>query len=265
MKRLRPYLSAFRVRALLEMQYRGAALGGVITNSFFGLVLVSLYRTLIGDSDPAFLAQTVTYVWLQQGFFRALFTSEGELNQQIMTGSVAYTMIRPVDLQLWWMCRELGAKLVGSFMRLVPMAALQFLLPAGYRMGLPCSTAGFAQFLVSLSLGFVCAAELNSLCAAITMITLDSRGVSAMISLLMAIFCGNVIPLTMFPERVQVLIRYQPFAQLIDAPIRMYTSAMPPAEFLLTLAVQLGWIVALTLTARGLWNRHLRRLIVQGG
>lgn len=36
---LRPYLTAFRIRALLETQYRGAALGGVITQAFFGLVL----------------------------------------------------------------------------------------------------------------------------------------------------------------------------------------------------------------------------------
>ena len=45
--RLRPYLSAFRVRALLETQYRGAALGGLVTQMFFGLVYIALYLSLI--------------------------------------------------------------------------------------------------------------------------------------------------------------------------------------------------------------------------
>ena len=44
--RLRPYLSAFRVRALLETQYRGAALGGLVTQMFFGLVYIALYHAL---------------------------------------------------------------------------------------------------------------------------------------------------------------------------------------------------------------------------
>ena len=44
--RLRPYLSAFRVRALLETQYRGAALGGLVTQVFFALVYIALYHAL---------------------------------------------------------------------------------------------------------------------------------------------------------------------------------------------------------------------------
>ena len=34
------------------------------------------------------LPETISYVWLQQLFFRALLASEGELNEQIMFGSI---------------------------------------------------------------------------------------------------------------------------------------------------------------------------------
>ena len=39
MKKLKPYLSTLRLRAMLELQYRGAALGGMMTQLFFGLSL----------------------------------------------------------------------------------------------------------------------------------------------------------------------------------------------------------------------------------
>lgn len=44
--RWRPYWSAFRLRALMESQYRAAALGGMVTQLFFALVLISLYQAL---------------------------------------------------------------------------------------------------------------------------------------------------------------------------------------------------------------------------
>lgn len=263
--KLRPYRSAFRLRALLETQYRAAALGGLITNTFFGLVMALLYQALFDGGDPAFLRETITYVWLQQAFFRALFAPDGELSQLIMSGSIAYAMVRPVDQQLWWASRDLAAKLVSTFMRLVPMLAIQLLLPADLRMSLPASPVAFAQFALSLMLGFLCLTQIGSLCSAFTMITLDNKGVSGMLNLMLAALCGNVIPLTLFPEHLQALVRYQPFAQALDAPIRMYLHAQTGDEFAVSLAVQAVWLLALTALARALWRSHLKRLIVQGG
>ena len=124
--KLRPYLTAFRVRALLETQYRGAALGGLVTQLFFGLVYACLYSALYAGSDPAGLRATVTYVWLQQMFFRALFMSDGEFQQQILSGSLAYTLCRPVDQHLYWISRNLAAQIIGMLMRALPMILLQF-------------------------------------------------------------------------------------------------------------------------------------------
>ena len=95
--------------------------------------------------------------------------------------------------------------------------------------------------------------------------TLDSRGISGMINLLMMILAGNIIPLTLFPETVQALLRYQPFAQALDAPIRMYQHAQSTAEFSINLAAQLGWLAVLIAGGRALWRQHLRSVTVQGG
>lgn len=265
MNKLRPYLTAFRIRALLETQYRGAALGGLVTQLFFGLVYAYLYSALYAGSDPAGLRATVTYVWLQQMFFRALFVSDGELQQQILSGSLAYTLCRPVDQHLYWISRNLAAQVVGAGMRALPMLLMQFLLPAEVRMALPASPLAFMQFLLCLVLGIFCVSQVHAITLACTMKTLDNRGLSAMLSLLLMTFSGNVVPLTLFPQSVQQLIRYQPFAQVLDAPIRMYLEGQPMDEWLLNLAVQLCWIAALMALGRWMWARQLRNVTVQGG
>ncbi|MBE5805049.1 MAG: hypothetical protein E7316_11135 [Clostridiales bacterium] len=263
--KLRPYLTAFRVRALLETQYRGAALGGLVTQMFFALVYICLYTALYAGGDPTGLRATVSYVWLQQMFFRAMFMSDGEMQQQILSGSLCYTLCRPVDQHLYWISRNLAAQVVGVAMRAIPMLLLQCLLPQAYRIALPASPLALGQFVISLMLGVFCVSQLHAISLACTMKTLDHRGLSAMLSLLLMTFSGNVVPLTLFPEGFQQLIRYQPFAQVLDAPIRMYLEGQPMGEWLFNLAVQLMWIAALMALGRWMWRRQLRNVTVQGG
>ncbi|MBQ3155325.1 MAG: ABC-2 family transporter protein [Clostridia bacterium] len=265
LRSLRPYMTVFRLRALMETQYRAAALGGLVTQVFFGLVYIFLYTALYAGNSPEMLRDTITYVWLQQMFFRMMFSSDGELTNLIMSGGVAYMLVRPVDQHRFWVCRDVGGRLVGAMMRLIPMLAVQFILPRELRIGLPDGWLSLAQFGLSLLIGCVCLCELMSILDAINMKTLDKRGVSAILNLTMMTFSGNVIPLTLFPDGLQTLIRYQPFAQALDAPIRMYQSCAALPEWALTVAVQLVWIVILRWIGRSMWQRRLDNMTVQGG
>ena len=65
---MKAYLSIFRMRRKMETQYRGAVLGGLICQVFFGIVLVAIYRALYaGKPQPIPLSHVTTYVWLQIG------------------------------------------------------------------------------------------------------------------------------------------------------------------------------------------------------
>ena len=244
-------------------RYRGAAIGGMVTQAFFGVMLVALYSALAGEGE--LLRQTATYVWLQQIFFRAFFTTGGEINEQIMSGSVCYSLLRPIDLHFWCVCREMAAKIVGVSMRILPMFLIQFILPENWRMLPPDSLVAFIQFFLSLLIGFCVIAQVNMITAAVTMRTLDNKGFSGLINLVMMILSGNIIPLTLAPERLQAVLRWQPFAQMLDAPIRMYLHTASLGEWALSLGVQLAWLVGLTLFSRALWGHNIRRIELQGG
>ena len=262
---LRPYMTVLRLRAMMETQYRAAALGGLVTQVFFGLVYIFLYTTLYAGESPEMLRDTITYVWLQQMFFRMMFSTDGELQNLILSGGVAYMLVRPVDQHRFWVCRDVGGRLVGAMMRLIPMLLIQFLLPAELRIALPDGWLSLVQFVVSLLIGCVCLCELMSIVDAVVMQTLDKRGISAILNLTMLTFSGNVIPLTLFPDGLQALIRYQPFAQALDAPIRMYQSCAGLPEWALNVAVQILWVFILRAIGRSMWHARLNTMIVQGG
>ena len=263
---MRSYLSAFRLRRKMELQYRGAMIGGIICQVVFGLILIALYRALYAGKPQALpLDHVVTYVWLQQAFFRMLLASDPDLLDKIRTGSIAYDLCRPLNLYGFYYARIMAQKITGSLMRAIPMLVFAGLLPAGWGISLPASVPGLLLSLASLLLGLLCVSALENITMASTMRTLDPRGVQAMLNLLMMTLSGNILPLTLFPDSWQKVITLLPYAQLLDAPIRLYTGDAPVNTAAGILLIQGGWVIVLTALGIWLWNRHQRRMIIQGG
>ena len=263
---MKAYFSVFRLRRRLETQYRGAALGGIICQIFFGLVLIALYRALYaGKPQTLPLSHITTYVWLQQAFFRMLVASDADLMDKIRTGSIAYDLCRPISLYGFYYARILAQKLMGSLLRAVPMLVFAALLPEGWGIVLPASLPALLCSLAALIIGLFCVSALENITMAFTMRTLDSRGMQAMLNLLMMIFAGNILPLTLFPDSWQPIISALPYAQLLDAPIRLYTGEYALSQAGLILLRQGAWTAALVLLGRSMWQRNQRHLVVQGG
>ena len=263
---MKSYLSVFRLRRRMELQYRGAMLGGILCQMFFGLILIAVYRALYDSRPQPFpLSRVVTYVWLQQAFFRMLVASDPDLLDKIRSGGIAYDLCRPLSLSGFYYVRILAQKMMGSLMRAVPMLLFAALLPDGWGISLPASPAGLLLGLTALCLGLLCVSALENITMGITMRTLDPRGIQGMLNLLMMTFCGNILPLTLFPDSWQPVITFLPFAQLLDAPIRLYTGEYLPEFAPRVLALQAGWTVLLVLLGLLLWRRNQKRLILQGG
>ena len=263
---MRAYFSVFRMRLRMELQYRGAMIGGIFCQIFFGLVLVALYRALYaGKPQPIPIEHVTTYVWLQQALFRMLIATDPDLFDKIRSGNMSYDMCRPVNMYWFYYARIAAQKLMGSMMRGIPMLIFAALLPKGWGIVLPSSVPGLLLGLAALFFGFLCMCAIENITMGFTMLTLDPRGIQSMLSLLMVTFSGNLLPLTLFPDSWQKVITLLPYAQLLDAPIRLYTGEYLPAEALRIMSVQAVWTLIIITFGIRLWNINKKRMIVQGG
>ena len=263
---MKAYLSVFRMRLRMETQYRGAVLGGIVCQVFFGLILISVYRALYaGKPQPLPFSHVATYVWLQQAFFRMLLSSDADLMDKIRTGAIAYDLCRPIRLYGFYYARIMAQKLMGSLLRAFPMLVFAALLPEGWGISLPASLPALALSLAALLLGLCCVCAMENITMAFTMRTLDPRGFQAMLNLLMMILSGNILPLTLFPDSWQRVITLLPYAQMLDAPIRLYTGEYALSQAPGVLLLQGVWTALLVLAGLLLWRRNQRRMIIQGG
>ncbi len=263
---MRAYLSIFRLRLRLETQYRGAVIGGILCQMFFGLILIALYRALYAGKPQSLpLSHVTTYVWLQEAFFRMLLASDAELLDKIRTGGIAYDLCRPLHLYGFYYARIMAQKLMGSLLRAFPMLVFAFLLPGSWGIILPASVPAFVLSAAALLLGLLCVCAMENITMAFTMRTLDQRGIPAMLNLLMMILCGSVLPLTLYPDSWQRVITLLPYAQMLDAPIRLYTGEYALSQAPGVLLIQAAWTAVLVLAGCLLWQWNQRRLVIQGG
>lgn len=263
---MKKYAAIFLMRLKMETQYRGAALGGLACQVFFGLVYIALYRAFYAGKPQAFsIGSLVTYVWIQQAFFRMLLSSDGELGEKIRTGGIAYDLCRPLNFYGYYYARTMAQKLMGSLLRAVPMLLVAALLPQGWRISAPASLPALLAALGALLLGLICVCALDNITMGVTMRTIDSRGMQALLNLLMMTFSGNVLPLTLFPDAWQKVITLLPYAQLLDAPIRLYTGEWALSQAPRVLLIQGVWGLMLILGGLIIWEKNKKRLVIQGG
>ena len=159
----------------------------------------------------------------------------------------------------------MAQKSMGSLLRAFPMLLFAMLLPEGWGISATASLPALLCFAAAMLMGLACVCAMENITMAFTMRTLDHRGMQAMLNLLMMILSGNVLPLTLYPDSWQRVITLLPYAQMLDAPIRLYTGEYAPGQAAEVIALQTGWACVLIGLGLVLWKQNQRRLVIQGG
>lgn len=268
--RMRACLAFFRMRLLSGLQYRAAALAGIVTQFFWGSMEIGLYRAFYAAAPERFpmrFSALTSYIWLRQAFLALLntWTYENELFDAILSGNVAYELCRPCSLYGMWFARTLALRLSRAALRCVPILTLAALLPAPWGMRLPASAGAFGLFVISLMLSACVGTALCMLAYFSCFFTVSSEGIRAVLLPASELLTGALIPLPMMPEGLARAAALSPFGALVNAPLRIYSGDLAGTAALAAVGLQAFWLAAMIACGMGLQKRGLRRLCVQGG
>ncbi len=267
---MKAYLAVFRIRFSHTIQYRAAAIAGMVTQyawGFMELLMFSAFYRVSPEAFPMSFQQTVNYVWIQQAFL-ALFMSwfwEMEIFDTITSGAIAYEMARPLDLYARWFSQSVATRLARCVLRAVPILLVALLIPGPLRMTLPPNAGQFTLFLLStlLSLGVVVAFSMLIYISAFC--TLSAVGMRVMAAVLVDFLAGGVVPLPFFPPVLRTIVELTPFAAMQNMPLRIYSGNIAGTEALFGLALQAFWLLVMVLFGKWWMRKAQTKVIVQGG
>lgn len=260
------YRAILSARFRMLLQYRAAAFAGFVTQLFWGLIRVMIFSAFYRSSNapqPMTYEEVETYIWLGQAMLMILpWNVDAEIKQMMRTGSVAYELLRPLDLYLLWFSRALAWRTAPTLLRSIPLFAV-----AAFFFGLqfPANLTAAAGWMLATLLAILLSSAISTLQNLSLLWTIAGEGVAYLSFAAVMIFSGMMIPLPLFPDWAQAAIKLLPFRGLCDVPFRIYAGHIPPSEYWRELALQSAWIVGLIILGRWVLSRGMRRLVVQGG
>ncbi|MCI8280598.1 MAG: ABC transporter permease [Lachnospiraceae bacterium] len=267
---MKKYISFFRLRFSMGLQYRTAALAGIATQFAWGALEVLAFRAFYEtdpNSFPMSLSATCTYVWLQQAFL-ALFAAwlmDNELLESIINGNIAYELCRPVHIYDMWFSKSAANRISRAVLRSVPILLIAAFLPAPYGLSLPAGPGYFLLFLLTLLLGLAVTVSFCMLVHVLAFFTISPRGLQMIFVSAADFFSGGIIPLPFFPPKVQFVLELFPFASMQNVPLRIYSGSMTEPEIVKAFGLQIFWLLLLLAGGRKLCRYGEQKVTIQGG
>jgi len=244
---LAPYLGFSRVGFVNILAFRLRYFTGIITYALNVTVYYFIWSAVFrsGQSIAGYnLPQMITYIsvgWIIRSFYTN--TIDQEMAYEMIEGSIAMNLIKPVSVQWMWISRAIGESAFRLTLLTLPTAV--FLL------------AVLGSFFLMGAINFMigtCAVPLKSILSLI-------RAKFWLIELL----SGLLIPMTYFPAKVGAVLAWLPFEHIAYTPLQIYLGKLDRVHALRVLGLQWFWVVALLLLGNLWWERASKSITVHGG
>ena len=262
------YISYLKTKIIGCLQYKTAAIAGLLTQIFWGLMYCLIYQAFYKNNNiNVNFNQLITYVWLNQAFISLIYVGvkDTEITNSISDGTIAYELLRPYNLYFWWYIKILSGKLSGCMLRCLPIILFAFILPYPFKLNLPISLISFVLFIISLILGTLLLCGIIMIIHTISFFTINADGINGIISNIISALSGFVLPVFLFPNILQKITYYLPFRLIGDLPFRIYSGNIGTIEALTTILLQLIWIIIIIIIGYMILKKALKKVSVQGG
>lgn len=267
---MKKYLSFFRLRFSMGLQYRTAALAGIVTQFAWGGMEILIFKAFYEADASAFpmtFSATASYIWMQQAFlaFFAAWMLENEIFDNIVNGNIVYELCRPIKIYHMWFSRSIANRLSRAVLRCFPILIVAAFLPEPYGLCPPASLLHFLIFVITLLLGLFVTVSFCMLVYSLTFFTISPQGLRMLFTTSVEFFAGAVIPLPFFPEKLQYVMEFLPFASMQNVALRIYSGSMSNEAMLKAILLQLFWLFVITAFGKKLCSIAEKRITVQGG
>jgi ABC-2 type transport system permease protein len=249
-----------------QLTYRAAALAGLATNFFFGLlrafVLIDLYgtrREVAGIS----LDGAITYTGLTQAViaFLSLF-SWYEVMRSVYSGEIGSDLLKPMSYFVFWLAQDLGRAIAGLLTR---GGTIMVAYALTFGVTLPQDGGQWLALAMALGLSWLVSFAWRFLVNLAAFWTPNAFGVVRFGFILSWFLSGFFMPLRFFPDWFVRLAYLTPFPHTVNTIVEVYLGMLTGPALIQALLGQLLWAAVLVAAGQLVLRAGVRQLVIQGG
>jgi ABC-2 type transport system permease protein len=248
-----------------NVAYLGEVATRIIFLSVILYIFLQLWRVTYAETGAAqlgglTLAQMLWYLMMTEAITLSVPNVGIDVDQDVRTGALAIQLIRPISYPLYRLWTALGEQAVRLIMNVAVGTVLVLLLvgPISF------SIDGLLIFLLSVPFALVLTFLGPFLIGLFAFWLEDTSGLRLIYSRGAMILGGMLIPLELFPEALQAILRALPFASMVYGPARLFVK--PDLAFLADLLVRQGIaIVIYGILVAIVYRSAVKRINANGG
>lgn len=198
----------------------------------------------------------ISYIFLT-AFLQSVIQSTllNGLAEDIYTGVLSNTLVKPVRLFGMWLAQEFADKSMNIFFVICESLLLIAIFhPQIYFPALP----QLLLFLVATLLGAILLFLVMLLFGTIGFWSNETWGIRFLFFMLMDFTAGKLYPLDILPAMARKILFLTPFPYLAYAQTQLFLGKYSGAQTVETFAVLGVWIVVLSLLFRAIWNHGMK-------
>lgn len=255
--------------ALTAIRSKLAYLGEIGSKTIFLFVVLyiflSLWRVTYGETHQSALGgltlpQMLWYLVVTESIILSLPAIAGTVDQDVRTGSLAMQLIRPISYPLNLLASTSGERALSFFINFAvgSIIALIFVGPIAF------SLQSILMFALVIPLAFTIDFLLYFLIGLAAFWLEDTSGLMLIYSRMTMILGGMLIPLELFPDGWQHVLRMLPFSAIVYGPARIFVTG-DTSMFFSILIQQIVAIISFSIIIKLVYGTALKRVFSHGG
>lgn len=270
-RKLKVYMPFLTNQFKRNLAYKGSFYLMILCSIFGTFISYYLWMAIYGSSPNGVLggltqSEMIVYVFMSYVTANLITIGIGDdIADDVMEGTIAMTLIKPIDYRISLISRALGA------------ALYRFLAPSvfvwiGLEVYKACALGigvtpvkNILLYVLSTLMSFFIFVLFDFCFGMMAFVTTYMFGLEMAKEALLGFLSGQLIPLSFFPEILQRIFDFLPFSSMIYTPVMVYLGKYTGINLVFVLGRQLFWMVFLYVLGTFLWSRITKRLIVLGG
>lgn len=233
---------------------------GVILFIFLKLWQVAYRETGSISLGGLSLPEMLWYLMIAESIMISSPRVTQQVDEDVRTGAVSVQLVRPLCYPLYQLSVSFGERLVRFLVTFCAGIVVAMVLVGPIHLSL----AGLLCFGLSLPLSFILDLLGNFLIGLGAFWLEDTSGLTLIYSRLTMILGGMLIPLDLFPDVIQPVVKALPFATIVYGPARMFVK--PGADTLCDLLLRQGIAIAAFAAAITIvYSIAVKRIHAHGG
>jgi ABC-type uncharacterized transport system permease subunit len=246
------------------LAYRGEFILGLVGSAIVPIAIqIMLWSALLGGKPDAQFAgmtygELMAYTWTSLLFSQIRGGDyDFELIEMIRTGSLSNSLLKPVGVVEFIYFKGLGEKLITTLVSLgLGLIACAFT---------SMTTGNLLMALILALLGNVIAYLFGAALSAVAFYWENAFAVLMVKNMVVALLCGELIPLSIVPEAYAWIWRSTPFYLFVYGPSQVALGKWGPDIWLKEMGIGLLWTLGLWAAVRISWKFSINRYQGIGG